>query len=58
MENGQTKLALDIHATRYAIYQDLREAVTMFLKEVKFSNEAQANIWMRRAALVSISVPR
>ena len=57
-KTAQTKLALDIHATRYAIYQDLREAVTMFLKEVKFSNEAQANIWMRRAALVSISVPR
>ena len=57
-KTAQTKLALDIHATRYAIYEDLREAVTMFLKEVKFSNEAQANIWMRRAALVSISVPR
>jgi hypothetical protein len=41
-KTAQTKLALDIHATRYAIYQDLREAVNMFLKEVKFSNEAQA----------------
>jgi hypothetical protein len=36
---AQTKLALDIHATRYAIYKDLREAVTLFLQELRFSNE-------------------
>jgi hypothetical protein len=41
-KTAQTKVALDIHATRYAIYQDLREAVTMFAREVRFSNEAQA----------------
>jgi hypothetical protein len=40
-KTAQTKVALDIHATRYAIYQDLREAVTMFLKDLKFSNEVQ-----------------
>jgi hypothetical protein len=44
-KTAQTKLALDIHATRYAIYQDLREAVTMFLKDLKFSNEVQAKYW-------------
>jgi hypothetical protein len=38
-KTAQTKVVLDIHATRYAIYQDLRDAVTMFLQEVKFSNE-------------------
>ncbi|MGA8653718.1 MAG: hypothetical protein WB677_24430 [Xanthobacteraceae bacterium] len=38
---AQTKVALDIHATRYAIYQDLREAVTMFAREVRFSLDAQ-----------------
>jgi hypothetical protein len=41
-KTAQTKVALDIHATRYAIYTDLRDAVTMFLKEVKFSNDVQA----------------
>jgi hypothetical protein len=35
---AQTKLAIDIHATRYAIYKDLREAVTRFLMELRFSN--------------------
>jgi hypothetical protein len=40
-KTAQTKVALDIHATRYAIYQDLREAVTMFLKDLKLSNEVQ-----------------
>ena len=32
-KTAQTKVALDIHATRYAIYQDLRDAVTDFLRE-------------------------
>jgi hypothetical protein len=36
---AQTKVALDIHATRYAIYQDLRDAVTQFFQEVNFTNE-------------------
>ena len=39
---AQTKLALDIHATRYAIYQDLREIVTGFLQNLNFSNELHA----------------
>ena len=41
-KTAQTKVALDIHATRYAIYQDLRQAVTMFSMELRFSLEAQA----------------
>jgi hypothetical protein len=40
-KTAQTKVVLEIHATRYAIYQDLREAVTMFLQELKFSTEVQ-----------------
>jgi hypothetical protein len=40
-KTAQTKVALDIHATRYAIYQDLRDAVTIFAREVRFSVEAQ-----------------
>jgi hypothetical protein len=40
-KTAQTKLALDIHATRYAIYRDLRDAVTIFAREVRFSAEAQ-----------------
>lgn len=42
LKTAQTKVVLDIHATRYAIYKDLRDAVTMFAREVRFSNEAQA----------------
>jgi hypothetical protein len=38
-KTAQTKVALDIHATRYAIYQDLRAAVSSFLQDLKFSNE-------------------
>jgi hypothetical protein len=38
-KTAQTKVALDIHTTRYAIYQDLRDAVTDFLRELNFSNE-------------------
>jgi hypothetical protein len=41
-KTAQTKVALDIHATRYAIYQDLRDAVTSFLRELNFSNEVHA----------------
>jgi hypothetical protein len=41
-KTAQTKIALDVHATRYAIYQDLRDAVTMFSRELRFSPEAQA----------------
>jgi hypothetical protein len=40
-KTAQTKVALDIHATRYAIYQDLRDAVTSFLQELNLSNEVQ-----------------
>jgi len=39
---AQTKLALDIHATRYAIYQDLREAVALFLQNLKAEHEVLA----------------
>ena len=39
---AQTKVALDVYATRYAIYQDLREAVSNFLRELNFSQEIQA----------------
>src|ERR1700680_1618542 len=35
------KVALDIFATRYAIYMDLRNAVTTFLQNLEFSNETQ-----------------
>ena len=38
-KTAQTKLALDIHATRYAIYQDLRDAVSQFLTNLNFSND-------------------
>lgn len=39
---AQTKLALDIHATRYAIYKELREIVIAFgQNNLKFSNELQ-----------------
>jgi hypothetical protein len=41
-KTAQTKVALDIHATRYAIYQDLRDAVTGFLQELDFSNLIRA----------------
>lgn len=36
---AQTKLALDIHATRYAIYQDLRAAISGFFESVEFTSE-------------------
>ncbi len=38
-KTAQTELALDIRATRYAIYQDLRDAVSRFLIDLNFSNE-------------------
>ena len=38
-KTAQTKLALDIHAARYAIYQDLRDTVSRFLIDLNFSNE-------------------
>ena len=41
-KTAQTKVALDIFTTRYAIYQDLRDAVTGFLQNLKFSNELRA----------------
>lgn len=41
-KTAQTKVALDIHATRCAIYQDLRDAVTMFSRELRLSLEVQA----------------
>jgi hypothetical protein len=37
-KTAQVRVALDIHGTRHAIYQDLREAV----RELNFSNEVQA----------------
>ena len=37
-KTAQTKVAIEIHATRYAIYQDLRDAVTSFLQNLNFSN--------------------
>jgi hypothetical protein len=40
-KTAQTKVAIDIHATRYAIYQDLRGAVSDFLKDLNFSIEVQ-----------------
>jgi hypothetical protein len=40
-KTAQTKVALDIHATRYAIYQDLREAVSEFMRELNFSIDVQ-----------------
>jgi len=39
---AQTKVALDVYATRYAIYKDLREAVSNFVRELNFSQEIQA----------------
>ncbi len=41
-KTAQTKVALDILATRYGIYQDLRTAVTGFLQSLNFSNEVHA----------------
>jgi hypothetical protein len=41
-KTAQTKVAIDIHATRFAIYQDLRDAVSTFLRELNFSNEVHA----------------
>jgi hypothetical protein len=38
---AQTKVALEIHAARYAIYQDLRKAVSDFLRDLNFSLEVQ-----------------
>ena len=38
---AQTKVALGIYATRYAIYQDLRKAVSDFLRDLNFSLEVQ-----------------
>jgi hypothetical protein len=38
---AQTKVALGIHAARYAIYQELRKAGSDFLRELNFSLEAQ-----------------
>jgi hypothetical protein len=40
-KTAQTKVALEIHATRYAIYQDLREAVSEFMRELNFSIDVQ-----------------
>jgi hypothetical protein len=39
---AQTKVALDIHASRYAVYMELREAVNLFLRELNFSNDVHA----------------
>jgi hypothetical protein len=39
---AQTRLALEIHATRYSIYKDLRDVVTGFMQNINFSNELQA----------------
>jgi hypothetical protein len=36
---AQTKIALDIHVARYAIYQDLRDAVTLYARELRYTNE-------------------
>jgi hypothetical protein len=41
-KTAQTKVAIEIHATRYAIYLDLRNAVSSFLQELNFSNEVHA----------------
>jgi hypothetical protein len=38
---AQQKVVLDIFADRYAIYKDLRAAVSMFLQNVNFSAEVQ-----------------
>jgi hypothetical protein len=38
---AQTKVALEIYAIRYAIYQDLRKAVSDFLRDLNFSLEVQ-----------------
>ena len=36
---AQTKIALEVHAARFAIYRDLRDVVTHFMQELDFSNE-------------------
>jgi hypothetical protein len=41
-QTAQTKVAIEIHAARYAIYQDLRDAIAIFAQELRFSQEAQA----------------
>jgi hypothetical protein len=38
---AQTKVALEIYAIRYAIYQDLRKAVSDFLRDLNLSLEVQ-----------------